>query len=534
MQVSDFMRSNGGRMNTVTTMSDLETQEYLRRARAAATGAYDTTLNSPFFTGNRTAGLDPLQQQGAAMAQQQAGLFGPAAQGLMAQAGNAGMANDYFGLQQRAGQGGLAQQFGMLGQTGGAQNFLNAGVGAGYGGLSTMAQANGLFGQGAGGQQAMAGQLDPYLAASRGLLNTNAVNSLDGRAAAGDAAQGRIGALGGTAAQTGFEAVSGALGGMPDVSAFINPFQSNVLDAVQTQFDSVRNRTNRDISDRATAAGAFGGSREAVTRGAALADIARNETAQLAGITQQGYSDAMNRAMQQQQFRANTGQGLFGQGLGALGQQAGSGDAATAQRLALYGQGLNNLGAAGMQGSNALFNSGLGAGQFLAGYGQNNANTLFGAGNQAGQFLATQGSFGANQQGQFANNAMTNLFGAGQQGIDALGQYGTLFQNLNQQGIDRNVAAVQEPITRQGQALGMLFQGVNGGGSQTSTPLYSNPIGNALGLASAGLGLYNQWQNRNGGGGVPNIPNVNIPTVNIPFTGNTPGFTNSFGGGWGR
>lgn len=517
------------------TAPDVRTGQFLGEARNAARDAYNFTNALPFFEGPRTAGLDPLQQQGAAGAQQMAGLFGPSSQMMQWQAGNAGNANNYFNAQQAMGQNGLAQQAATLGLAAPSQAFLGAGMDAGYGGLNTMAQANGLFGQGMAGQQQMAAQLNPFLAASQGLLNTNAVSSLDGRAAAGDAAQSQIGALGQNAAQTGFGAVSGALAGQPDVSAFMNPFQQNVLDSVQTQFDSVRNRTNRDISDRATAAGAFGGSREAVTRGAALADIARNETAQMAGLTAQGYSDAMNRAMQQQQFQANTGQGLFGQGLGALGQQAGSGDAATAQRLALFGQGLNNLGNAGTQGSNALFNSGLGAGQFLAGYGQNNANALFGAGNQAGQFLATQGSYGANQQGQFANNAMGSLFGAGMQGIDALGQYGTLFQNLAQQGIDRNAAAMQEPITRRQQALEMLFRGVNGGGSTTTQQVTSNPLGSALGYATAGMGLYNQWQNRNGGGAqVPQIPNVNIPTVNIPYTGNTPGLNNFGTMGWGR
>jgi hypothetical protein len=263
----------------------------------------------------------------------------------------------------------------------------------------------------------------------------------------------------------------------------MNPYQQNVTDALHNQFGQVRQATMKSIGDQAQAAGAFGGDRQGIAQGQALADIARNETSQLAGIQQQGYAQALQAAQQQQQFQSQAGQSLFGQGLGAVGQQAGYGQNALGQLSGLYGQGLSNLGNAGTQGSNALYNGGMNAGQYLAGYGQQNANQLYNGANTAGQYLGTQGSYGANQQGQFANNALSSLFGAGIGGSDRLGQYGQQFQGYGQNAIDRNVAAIQDPILRQQQALGYFGQvGVPQGGQTQSTPITSNGWAQGLGL----------------------------------------------------
>lgn len=520
------------RNQTTTVGPDAAGAAYLGQARDAAQQAYQNTLAQPYFTGDRSADINPLQMQAADYAQQQAGLFGGAAQGLQAQAGMAGNANNYFGAQQQAGYGGLQQQQNMLAGGYGAQDYLQNGLNAGYGGLNTIGQANSLFGAGAQGQMAQAGQLNPYLQQSRALTQNGALGALQGQVNAGLGAQGQVNAFGQNAAQTGFNAATGALNGAPDASQFFNPFQSQVLDATRQQFGQVRDATNRNISDRATAAGAFGGSREAVTRGAALADIARNETSQLAGLTAQGYTDAMNRAMQQQQFQSQAGQSLFNQGLGALGQQAGYGQQALGQQVGLYGQGLNNLGQAGMQGSNSLFSSGLGAGQYLAGQGQQNAGTLYGGANNAGQFLGTQGSYGANQQGGFANDAQNRLFGAGITGAGQLGQYGGLFQGYNQNAIDRNVAGMDDPIRRQQQALGMFGAvGIPQGGQTSTTPVTRNYLQEGLGYAGliGGIaggplgGLIGSGVGRLFGGGTTTNPfdlggSRGVPTYN-PYGG---------------
>lgn len=471
------------RNQVTTTAPDANSAAYLGQARDAANTAYQTTINSPYYQGSRSAGIDPLQYQAAGYAGQQASLFGGAANGLESQAGYGQNANNYFDAQQQAGYGGLQQQQGAAQGGYGAQNFLGAGQQAGYGGLGTVGQANSLFGQGAYGQLNQAAQLNPYLAQSQALTQNGAPQALAEQAYQGQQANAALGQYGGGAAQHGYNAATSALQGGPDINQFMNPYQQNVTNALQGQFDHVRKQTLNSIGDQAQAAGAYGGDRASVASGAALADIARNETSQLSQIQQQGYAQALQAAQQQQQFRAQAGQSLFGQGLGAIGQQAGYGQNALGQLSGLYGQGLSNLGNAGTNASNTLYGSGLGAGQYLAGYGQQNANTLYNGANNAGQYLGTQGSYGANQQGQFANNALSSLFGAGIGGSDRLGQYGQQFQGYGQNAIDRNVAAIQDPITRQQQALGYFGQiGVPQGGQTQTTPMTSNGWAAGLGL----------------------------------------------------
>lgn len=88
-----------------------------------------------------------------------------------------------------------------------------------------------------------------------------------------------------------------ALTGDPTATAsFMNPYQSNVIDATRAQFDQTRADTLRSVDDASTAAGAFGGTRADVARGAALSGVARDENSTIAGLNQQGYNDAMTRA----------------------------------------------------------------------------------------------------------------------------------------------------------------------------------------------------------------------------------------------
>lgn len=78
----------------------------------------------------------------------------------------------------------------------------------------------------------------------------------------------------------------------------MNPYQQQVIDANNAQWQHVNQQTQNQINDRATRAGAFGGSRQGVATGTALAANNQSQQGQTAGLLQGGFSDAMNRASQ--------------------------------------------------------------------------------------------------------------------------------------------------------------------------------------------------------------------------------------------
>ena len=118
----------------------------------------------------------------------------------------------------------------------------------------------------------------------------------------------------GTTGATGLAALGG------DTAAFAkfqNPYQQDVLNALDPFFAKSRAGAINDINDYFTKAGAFGGSRQGVATGTALADIANTENQTRAGFTYQGFQDAMQRAVQ----AAGLGFGGAG-GLSSLGPLA--------------------------------------------------------------------------------------------------------------------------------------------------------------------------------------------------------------------
>ncbi|WKV16953.1 hypothetical protein [Microcystis phage MJing1] len=136
---------------------------------------------------------------------------------------------------------------------------------------------------------------------------------------------------------------AGSLPGV-DMSAYLNPFLDNVeragLDAIE---ESRLNATN-GVADRAIAAGAFGGSREAIQRSlvdrAAMTEAGRFS----AGVRSQGFQQAqdaamadLNRAMQggiANQQADIQGAGVAMQGLGLAGGLISQGQDATLRDIA--------------------------------------------------------------------------------------------------------------------------------------------------------------------------------------------------------
>lgn len=94
-----------------------------------------------------------------------------------------------------------------------------------------------------------------------------------------------------------------ALGGdAAATQALMNPYQSQVIDANNTQFAKTQAQSINATDDAATKAGAFGGSRHGVAEGVALGNNAMAHDAQNANLLQSGYNDTMNRAGQAAQM----------------------------------------------------------------------------------------------------------------------------------------------------------------------------------------------------------------------------------------
>jgi hypothetical protein len=123
-----------------------------------------------------------------------------------------------------------------------------------------------------------------------------------------------------SAGNLGLQSLSGDQGAY---SHLANPYQQNVTDAVNAQWGRQAANVSDTIAARAQAAGAFGGSREAIAQGQGLSDLANNQMQQIAGLQYQGFNDTQNRAAQ-----------LANLGMSANGAAAGIGQYQTQQAQA--------------------------------------------------------------------------------------------------------------------------------------------------------------------------------------------------------
>lgn len=130
-----------------------------------------------------------------------------------------------------------------------------------------------------------------------------------------------------------------ALAGDPSAAAgFFNPFTSTVLSDLQSRFATTSRQVDNGINDAATRAGAFGGARHGVAAGVAQANLARDTNSQLAGISMQGFNDAMGRAG----TAANLGLGAGSQlaGLGEYARSVAESNNPAARRLSFLQAGM--------------------------------------------------------------------------------------------------------------------------------------------------------------------------------------------------
>ena len=130
------------------------------------------------------------------------------------------------------------------------------------------------------------------------------------------------------------------------IEAFFNPYEEQVVQQVQQDFDKARRMQEAQSAAQAVGSGAFGGSRAAIAEQEALRNLNQAELNALGQLRQQGFGAALTAAQsaqENQQRRALTG----GSYLGNLGSTFGQLGQRDVELLGNLGRGIADLG--GMQ-----------------------------------------------------------------------------------------------------------------------------------------------------------------------------------------
>ena len=354
------------------------------------------------------AGFTPTAEQAAKGMEGYGSLLPGAAQqnqlqqqAIQQQLNQAGMGTAQFGNQGQftgiQGQGtGIAGYQQFLNQAGtdasGASAAALAGQNAGQAGINQANTMAGLMGgQALAGQNAGAQQL------------ANAQQQADLMSGAALAGQG--------AGDADFAAARGFTGpqGYED---FMSPYQQEVIDSTMSDYQQELSRQQSQLG--LGAGNAFGGGRFGVAQGELGAQGARGMASTLAGLRQQGFSQANQLAGQAAQQRMGLGQaaqqqaaqnvGLFGQGLQGQQSQAGQMQNQVGQNMGLYGQ----AGQAALGGSQAAQQQALQNVNMFGQTGQTQAGLASLQPQLAAQQIAGLGQMGAQQQQQAQGILDTN------------------------------------------------------------------------------------------------------------------------------
>ena len=145
----------------------------------------------------------------------------------------------------------------------------------------------------------------------------------------------------GTAASTFGGVGTGAQAFQQDVSQFMSPYQSQVIDASLAEFDRNSQIQQQQIRDQQAKLGALGSGRAGVQLAEFGTGAARERALLQAGLLQQGFQQAQGAAQQDIQNKFNIGQAQ--QGIAGATQGLGSFQSGLAGQQAQFGQGLQGL-----------------------------------------------------------------------------------------------------------------------------------------------------------------------------------------------
>lgn len=358
-----------------------------------------------------------------------------------------------------------------------------------------IAQAQGLLAQGYTPQQITAMGYNPTTAA--GGQDVTAQNIGLGGAGGGAYQPGQVSA--GTVTANTFPGAN--------LSAYMNPYIQNVVDATGTDIERQRQQAIAQGQAQATAAGAYGGSRHGVSDSLTNEAAGRTQAMSSGQLRSAGFTQAQNAISndQNREFQASDANARYGLQAGIANQGAGLQAADLGLRGAMANQSANlQAGMANQDNARA--------------YGLFNAD----AANQAGQFgaAATNRAAEANQNaglqgaqleqsraGMIADTAIAGQT-AGLQGANANYQAGAAQQNTNQAAMD---AAYQQWQNQQKfpYEYQQFLQGFRGTPGQVETTVQPNQLPGQIlgGVMSLGAGLLG------GGGGGGGGMNYQTPRV---------------------
>lgn len=294
------------------------------------------------------------------------------------------------------------------------------------------------------------------------LIGQGAAGLAGARAMAGQFSQADLSPSMGTLGQ-GIQALQGSAQMYNPMAAqqFMNPYQQQVIDESLRQINRQGNISRQNLQAQATAAGAFGGSREGIQRAELERGLAAQRNAAIVGGLSQGYQNAAQQAQQafesQQGRQLQQAQGYQG-AAGLYGQQAlqqaqlGQGAAGLYGNLSNQMAGLSGLyGQLGSQQASILGQQSQLEQQRAAGMG-NLASQQFGIGSQLAQGI---GSLGAQQAALGMNAAQLGQAqqAMGQQDVNFLYNLGAQQQRQQQAVLD---AARQNQLQQNYQPLQLL------------------------------------------------------------------------------
>lgn len=324
------------------------------------------------------------------------------------------------------------------------------------------------------------------------------------------------------------------------IAQYESPYTQSVVNATQAQFNNQNAQQQQQVAGNAISNGAFGGDRSAVAAGITAGQQQLAQAPVIAGLENQGYSQALGEAntqqqtllqqqtaQQQAQLAGAQGELSAGQ-LGLTSQQAGVQSQLAAGQLGLTAQqaAANNQLAVG-QGETALGNQNLAAtqaaeqaqiqaGQGISALGQ----TALGA-NEANAWLNSQAGYGMANLG---NETYQQQLGQGEAELGA----GSTIQSNTQANLNvpyQNFLAQQAYPFQTTQYLANIAEGLGGAsGGQSSTtspgPSTASQIA-GTGIAGAGiLGLTGAFGSTgwltgllNRGGGIGRAPGGSIPGI---------------------
>jgi hypothetical protein len=327
------------------------------------------------------------------------------------------------------------------------------------------------------GSGAPLGQIGNALNTANGMLGwsqqTPTMSNASMQAAGMNAAQGNAAQInapsqnGVNLAPTYQNMLSGASGNNPYLTGQIQQGINQANDAYSNSMtNATRNLTQNvlpAINSGAVAAGGYGGSRQGIAQGNAIGQYGT-------ALAQAGSQMGMNNQDAAANAQANTYMQGQSNALSALNNLSNQQYGAASQNANLQ-QGMNLANLQNQQQANST----------NAGFQQQAGLTNAQLAQQAGQ---------ANLQSNLSTNALNSSNALG-----AMSQIGNLTGQIYNYGTAQNAY----PYWQMQQVTNQLspFTGLGGQTSQT-TPYFTNPVGNAVGGATAGLGLYNAYKNAAG------------------------------------